>query len=181
MQNDCSRYSFVLCSGFTEHNGFSLIASGSSSDTGLILLWQAKRAPLASAKTPTPLSLRYILCSCLHLLMLAAAMAFFLQNVCFPGEHAIIRGGVGLLYLLQANFTTWTRSVVLTGQLTPPPAVLEVVRSASISSDLVVDSEVLETCPSRSWAQPACIVPWRALCNVQQYVSYGLHNRSLNP
>ncbi|KAI8989144.1 WD40-repeat-containing domain protein [Trametes punicea] len=64
----------------TDRDGFSIIASGTSCGTGLILLWQAKKAPAAARRRRTTLTLGTVLGACLRFLMLAAACAFLWQN-----------------------------------------------------------------------------------------------------
>ncbi|KAI0640379.1 WD40 repeat-like protein [Trametes meyenii] len=65
----------------TEHDGVSLIASGTSCRTGTIRVWQAKKLPVASDKRRSRPSLGSLLQGCIQFWMLLAAVAFCWQNL----------------------------------------------------------------------------------------------------
>ncbi|KAJ3003557.1 hypothetical protein NUW54_g5235 [Trametes sanguinea] len=106
----------------TKSGSISMIASATSCGSGSILVWQAKNRTVSSPSRRAIPTLGAVLRILAHVLMMAAAVAFCLQN---------FKDGIDL--------TRWTQSVsTLRYPQTPPAKVAEVVRNHAVRQKPVI-------------------------------------------
>ena len=64
-----------------DRDGYSLIASGSSGEQGVVTLWQSKKLFANSSSPRSMWSLHHVLSFTVQLVMVLATASFFFQNL----------------------------------------------------------------------------------------------------